>query len=209
MTQTRCFGTASRPLAMLVLVVSLAACGKSDEDAVATAPPAQSGTAPAAASAPVADEDKHLANAVVIGKTAAAVDLKYNLPAKPAVGQPFEIELTFLPRLAADRLEVEATGIPGLALVGETKATFEGVASASRHVMRLLVNADGPGVYYVGIVARMVSKVQTDARTFSIPVVVGQVAATQKAAPATDAAGEAIESMPAVETTGEPASREP
>jgi hypothetical protein len=76
-------------------------------------------------------------------------------------------------------------------------------------VMRLLVNADGPGVYYVGIVARMVSKVQTDARTFSIPVVVGQVAATQKAAPATDAAGEAIESMPAVETTGEPASREP
>ena len=46
-----------------------------------------------------------------------AVDLKYDVLAKPDVGQPFEIELAFLPRLAADSLEVEVTGIPGLTLV--------------------------------------------------------------------------------------------
>jgi hypothetical protein len=41
----------------------------------------------------------------------------------------------------------------------------------------------------------------TVGRTFSIPLVVGQPIAQQKAAPAKDAKGEAIEPMPAQETT--------
>jgi len=49
----------------------------------------------------------------------------------------------------------------------------------------------------------MSSKVQTEARSFSVPVVVGTApAAVQKPAPETDAAGQPTESMPAVETGG-------
>jgi len=152
-----------------------------------------------------------MANAVVTGKTSAPVDLKYDVLAKPDVGKPFEIELALLPRLAADALEVEVTGIPGLTVVSGGATRFEGVAGGSRHVVKALVQADAPGIYYANVVVKMVTQVQTEARTFSVPVVVGAVPAAQKVQSAKDASGAAIQSMPAEESTGPktPAQGEP
>ena len=193
---------------ILVLAVALGGCGKSAEETTATPAPA---TQPSAGQTPEsvppspaagAADDANMANAVVTGKTAAAVDLKYDVPLKPAVGEPFELELAFLPRLAADTLEVEVTGIPGLTLVSGGTSRFEAVGAGDRHVMRVLVRADAPGLYYVGVAARMVTKVQTDSRTFSVPVAVGNVQAAQKPAPEVDDSGQPVESMPAAESGG-------
>lgn len=190
--------------AIVAFAVVLAGCGKGDEEATATAtpPPATTQGADAAAPAPAVSspEDEKMANAVATGKTAAAVDLKYDIPVKPAVGEPFELELAFLPRLAADSLGIEVTGIPGLTVVSGGTSQFEGVAAGDRHVMRVLVRAEAPGLYYVGVAAKMVTKVQTDARTFSVPVAVGQAPAAQTAAPEMDAAGQPVEVMPAAES---------
>jgi hypothetical protein len=205
MKRSRSLRFATGGAAIVALAIVLAGCGKGQEDAVATTPqPATSQGPDAAAAAPAvgSPEDEKMANAVATGKTAAAVDLKFDVPVKPAVGEPFELELAFLPRLAADSLEVEVTGIPGLALISSGTARFEGVGAGDRHVMRVLVRADAPGLYYVGVAAKMVTKVQTDARTFSVPVAVGSVQAAQKAAPETDAAGQPVESMPAAESGG-------
>ena len=191
--------------AIAALAFGLSGCGKGDDDTASSAAPPPATQAPdAAAPAPAVDtpEDERMANAVATGKTAAAVDLKYDIPAKPVVGEPFELELAFLPRLAADSLEVEVTGIPGLTLVSTGTSQFDGVAAGDRHVMRVLVRAEAPGLYYVGVAAKMVTKVQTDARTFSVPVAVGQVQAAQKAAPEMDAAGQPVEVMPAAESGG-------
>jgi hypothetical protein len=143
-----------------------------------------------------------MANAVSTGKTTAPVDLKFDLPAKPDVGQPFVIELAFMPRLPADVLEVEVAGNPGLALVDGGTARFDDVQSGSRHVLEVHARADAAGLYYLTVVARMVNKVQTEARTFSVPVAVGAVPAAQKPTPARDASGQPIESMPAKESGG-------
>ena len=145
-----------------------------------------------------------MANAVATGKVGAPVDLKYDVLAKPDVGQPFEVELAFLPRLAADAMEIEVTGIPGLTVVSGGATRFEGVTAGERYVAKALVQADAPGIYYANVIAKMITQVQTEARTFSVPVVVGAVPAAQKTEPAKDAAGEAIKSLPAVES-GEPA----
>jgi len=193
----------SRVLAVVALAAVLAACGRGEEPAAVTPTPSATAEGGATSAAPVeTPEDKRLANAVPTGKTAAPVDLKYDVLAKPQVGQPFEIELALLPRLAADALEVEVTGIPGLAIVSGGAARFEGVSSGDRHVARVLVQADAAGIYYANVVARMISQSRSEARTFSVPVVVGNVAAVQKAEPAKDATGEAIQSMPAVESGG-------
>jgi len=193
----------SRVLAVVALAAVLAACGRGEEQAAVTPAPSATADGGTTGAAPVeTPEDKRLANAVPTGKTAAPVDLKYDVLAKPQVGQPFEIELALLPRLAADALEVEVTGIPGLVIVSGGVAKFEGVSSGDRHVARVLVQADAAGIYYANVVARMITQSRSEARTFSVPVVVGNVAAVQKAEPAKDATGEAIQSMPAVESGG-------
>ena len=88
-----------------------------------------------------------------------------------------------------------------LYVAGDT-VWFDGVAAGGRHVVKVTAQADAAGIYYANVVARMITQVQTEARTFSVPVVVGTVAPAQQAAPVTDAAGEAIEPLPAVENGG-------
>lgn len=205
MKKTSRSGSASRVVAVVALAGLLAACGRGeDEKAASTEAPAANGAPAAAAAAPPAEspDEQRMATAVVTGKTSAPVDLKYDVLAKPSVGQPVEVELVLLPRLAADTLEVEVTGIPGLTVVSGGAVKFDAVAGGDRHVAKVIVQADAPGIYYVNVVARMSTKVQTEVRTFSVPVVVGVVPAAQKAEPQKDAAGEPIQSMPAVESGG-------
>ena len=210
-TTPRC-PAASSVVTVLALAALLSACGRGDEQqAASTGTPAGSAAAPEAqATAPAESPDeKRMANAVVTGKTTAPVDLKYDVLARPEVGQPFEIELVLMPRLAADALEVEATGIPGLTVVSGGTTRMEAVVAGERYTVKVLVQADAPGIYYANVVAKMITQVQTEARTFSIPVVVGAVPAVQKTEPARDAAGEAVQSLPAVESGGpaEPAKK--
>ena len=204
MKKTSRSATASRILAVIALAAMLAACGRGEEQTAATpATPATDGKAADAAAAPAeSPDDKRMANAVATGKVAAPVDLKYDVLAKPDVGQPFEIELALLPRLAADALEVEVTGIPGLTVVSGGASRFEGITAGERYVAKVLVQADAQGIYYANVVAKMITPAQTEVRTFSVPVVVGAVPAAQKTQPQKDASGEAIQSMPAVESGG-------
>jgi hypothetical protein len=192
-----------RSLLVVTLAAVLAACGGKDEEPLPaqSPPPAAKQASGSPTPQPAVAGDERLANAVVTGKTAAAVDLRYELLVKPGVGQPFEVELVFLPRSPADVLEVEVTGMPGLTIVNAGTLRFENVQTGGRYAAKVLAQAADPGLYYVGLVARMVSKVQTEARSFSVPVAVGTIpASAEKPAPTTDASGQPVESMPAVES---------
>ena len=204
------FRVMARTLVLATLAASFAAaagCGKSDEEQAAAVKQAEDAAATQAAQAVTDASDAeakkyaHMANAVETSKSTAPIDLKYDLPTKPDVAQPFEIELTFQPRMQADALELEFTDMPGLILVGARTAKFEKVVPGEAYATRLLVRADAPGLFYISVVAKMVTQVQTEARAFSVPVVVGTApAASQKAAPDKDASGQPIESMPAQES---------
>ena len=162
---------------------------------------ASAGDATTAATPPrgPADKQSRLADAVADSKTTAPVDMKYELLAKPEIGVPFEVEFTFAPRLPADAIEVEVTEAAGLAIVGEKAARFMPVEAGQTYTSKVLVQGDKPGLYYVGVVARMVTQVQTETRAFAVPVVIGNPPAAQKTAPAKDATGQAVQSLPAQE----------
>ena len=185
-----------------------AGCGAPDRDEAAARKkqPEQSAAAKVAqeanaASAAEAKKYEKLANAVVTSKSAAAVDLKYDVLSKPEVGLPFEVVLNFLPRLPADQLEVEIGDMPGITILGERAVKFAKVGTVDPYTAHVQVRADAAGLYYLSVIAKMVTQVQTEARTFSIPVVVGTLPpAAQKPAPQTDSTGQAIESMPAKES---------
>ena len=193
-------------LMIAALVATAAGCGGKGEPDVAAAPkPAARPAADDAAQSTQAagrNEEQRLANAVPTGKAGAAVDLQYEVAPRPEVGAPFEIELSFAPRLAADTLDVQLSSMPGLRITSADTVRFDGVKSGERYAAKVTVIADAPGLYYVGVVARMATKVQAEARAFSIPIVIGSEPVAEKPKPELDAAGEPIESTPAVESTG-------
>ena len=187
---------------MLLAMTLVAACSGNKDDQAAAAEGGKAKADTAAPATPPADADeKHerLAAAVVDSKTTAPVDMRYDVLAKPELGQPFEVEMTFSVRLPADKLEVEITEAPGLTIVGEKTAAFAPVEGGQSYSSKLLVKGDNPGLYYIGVIAKMSTKVQTEARAFAIPVVLGDPPSAQKATPAKDATGQAVQSMPAQE----------
>ena len=210
MNPTSLYRRQIRVLALVLLALVQAGCGGNDADETpetgkATVKKPSKAEPTGGATGDATADDERLANAVVVGKSVAPIMLKYDIPTKPQVGTPFEVTLIFLARQAADAIEAEVTGMAGLTIASGGQARFDGVTAAGRYVTKVLVNADADGLYYIGIVARAVSKVQTETRTFSVPVVVGVAPVNQeKPAPATDAAGEAIESTPAKETVSAP-----
>jgi len=186
----------------LLAAALVTACGGGKDDAAAVAKAEKAkADVPAAAAPPASVDEKHsrLASAVVDSKTTAPVDMKYDVLSKPALGQPFEVEMTFDTRLSADSLEIEITEAPGLTIVGAKTASFAPVEGGQSYSSKVLVQGDNPGLYYIGVVAKMSTKVQTESRAFAIPVVIGDPPSAQKAAPAKDATGQAVQSIPAQE----------
>lgn len=198
--------TGFRRLALTAAAALLAgalvtACGGGDEDAAVTkAERAEANkTVPATPPANAGEKHERLAAAVVDSKTTAPIDMHYDVLAKPALGQPFEVEMTFTARLPADKLETEITEAPGLTIVGEKTATFSPVEGGQSYAAKVLVQGDTPGLYYIGVIAKMSTKVQTETRAFAVPVVIGDPPSAQKATPDKDATGQAVQSMPAQE----------
>ncbi len=188
--------------ATLLAAALVTACGGGDDEAAAVGKAGNAEAdqgAPAAPPAKASEKHERLAAAVVDGKTTAPIDMHYDVLAKPALGQPFEVEMTFTARLPADKLETEITEAPGLTMVGEKTATFSPVEGGQSYAAKVLVQGDKPGLYYIGVIAKMSTKVQTETRAFAIPVVIGDPPSAQKATPDKDATGQAVQSMPAQE----------
>lgn len=211
MNPVKSAGRIALGIALLGAVVWAAGCSRKpaeEEPAPGAATPAEPDKAAATGQPPQASaepaEDR-TAEAVVTSKTSAPVDLRYDLPAKPVPGQPFEIELAFKVRAAADTLEVEVTGMPGLLVEAGTSHRFTAVTGGETYAARVSARVEAPGLYYLGVVAKMITPVQAEVRAFSIPIAVGAVGASEKPASAQDAAGTPIQSMPAVETNQEAA----
>jgi len=179
-------------LLIAALAAGVAACGGKQEgkeaEPNAAAPPAED----AGGAKSPADEllgERRPANAVTTTQAGAELDLQYEVAPRPLTGQPFTIDLMFVPRLAADSIEAQISATPGLRITSAESLRFEGVQAGERYTSQVLAVGDAPGLYYVGIVARMATKVQVDARSFSVPVVVGAPPGADKPPATTDAAG--------------------
>jgi hypothetical protein len=190
---------------LIVTGALLAACGSDSEPEAAAAAP-QAAT-PSAKPAPApADPTVKMARAVGNGKPGAAVDIRYEFLAKPAIGTPTELEIALIPNAGVDSMEATVNGMEGITLAGPLTAAFPQVQAGKPYTHRVSVLPDRAGVFYISVTATTEIGGSSLSRTFSIPFVVGNPPAQQKAAPEKDAAGEAVEPMKAEETTS-PTSR--
>jgi hypothetical protein len=188
-------------LAICLSLASLAlgACGSEPApDAAAAASASKSAELAAAASN---DPVSRMARAVGNGKPGAAVNIRYDFLAKPAVGTPTELQVAFIPNAGVDAMDVVFSGMEGLTLAGPLSASFASVEPAKPYLHTVSVLPDYAGVFYLSVVVTTQIGNSNLSRTFSIPLAVGNVPARQKATPQTDAAGEPIQPMKAQETT--------
>ena len=140
-----------------------------------------------------------MAAAVADAKTTAPIDLLYDLPAKPEVGQLFTVELAVKPRLPGDALDVEIGESPGIVIEGERMTRFTKVEAGQSYTYRFQARGDAEGLYYIAVITKLSTQVQTEGRAFSVPVVIGTPVAAEKTPPQKDASGQAVQSMPAKE----------
>jgi hypothetical protein len=183
----------------------LSACGSEPEpDAAADAATAAAKPAPTLPKpAPSEDPTAKMARAVGNAKVGAAVDIKYEFLAKPAVGTPTEVEVAFIPNVGVDAMDATISGMEGLTLAGDLTASFAKVESGKPYTHTVSLLPDRMGVFYITVAVNTQIGGSTLGKTFSIPLVVGNPPAQKKAAPAKDASGEAIEPMKAQESAGQ------
>ncbi len=185
----------------------LAACTDSKDSSDATAA-GSAMTDSAVADREKADAQTNLVAAVTTGKPGAPISLKFEIPKRPAVGEPLSIDVLVTP---------EAAGITGLQVIFQSNDGLQ-VRSGGELTSSTLLEAGQPimhtvvvtplreGIFYLSVVA-VAEGSESQARTFAIPLVVGDAAALQPRKPAlppADATGERVSSMPARESGSKP-----
>lgn len=160
--------------AWIATVALLSACG-SDE-----APP----PAPAPAPIPQAKVEKapedptaRMARAVATSGAAAPFDVRYEIPTKPIVNQPVEMDLAILVATGADSLAIAYEPSPGLTVISEPPPAHEDVKPGIPVTTKLAVSADKPDVFYVTVAATIEAGGVPTTRNFAIPLIFSEAPA--------------------------------
>lgn len=202
-TRSLCTRAVAPALAWALL---LAACSDPAEVKIRTKTPAVG----AATAAAAAKTNKNLVSAVTTGKPGAPISMKFELLKRPKVGEPLEVAVEVTPEAAGiSALQVVFQGGEGLQLRsgGELSATATPAMPAGTPIQHtVVVTPVREGIFYLSAVA-VAEGAGSQARTFAIPVVVGDSAVLEssKAAVAPPAAsGERVSSLPAAESGSKP-----
>ena len=144
--------------------------------------------------------------AVAAGKPGAPVDLRFEIAERPRAGSPVSIRIAVTSRGSdVDMLQVMFQSTEGIDVTGGGEmARIERPKDGETLTHDVTVVPQRDGVFYLSAVALIEGKAGSLARSFAIPLIVGDSVAVANAVAAKtgrsserDAAGQAIESMPA------------
>jgi hypothetical protein len=166
--------TSNARVLLLCLLAVLSACQK--DPGTAPTPTAQVKAKPKATVKPgptAAELTTGMVEAAGQGKSQGPVDLKFELPQKPKVGQAMEINLALLPQIDAALATVQVAAADGFTVNGG-EAPFEiptiKAGEVYRHTVSILPTVDG--VLVIGVTLQLKTDDNVETRAFSIPVIV-------------------------------------
>lgn len=205
-----------RFLTLLLAAMLCAACGKgSSGDAAKVSESSKSQPVSGPVDAASADETSvqeaekqtsEMVRGVSPGKPSAPVELKFNVAARPALGVPLDIDLAVIATAGTDSMTLSVQASEGIEVDATTSlASFPKSQPGALYRHKLRITPRAEGAFNVSVLITMVVPGSgPQSRSFSIPLLVGNVAALEKAGTAqisTDSSGERVTSAPAVETT--------
>lgn len=151
---------------LMAALLGLSACGGGDP--AETQPAAK----PLSKDSP-AFQTKGMVKAVRTDKTAGDVDLKFELKSRPAIGQPLQIGLAFLPKRDGEALRATFPPMSGVTIQAGPAADFGKVEAASVHRYVLTVLPQQEGVFSITAIAQLDGPAGAQIVTFAIPILVG------------------------------------
>ncbi len=195
--------TSCKPLSVVLALALLAVAGCGETPDSATDASAES-AAVAEARRNAAAQTEDMVAAVPIGKPGAPIEVRFDLPTKPVLGEPLKINVAVVPVTAVARLEVVFQGSDGLDIVANGvigPLDNPKTGAVIRHEVIVLPKRDG--VATLSAVAMTDGEDSSASRSFAIPVIVGASSPVQSkpAGVAADATGEVVQSLPAVENS--------
>ena len=166
--------TTSIPILLLCAVAALSACNRDSSsvpagDVVTRAKP----KAPAAKAGPTAAEQTAgMVQAATQGKSQLPVELKFDLGARPKVGQVLEINLALIAQIPANSIALQASSADDLT-VAPAAGQFDIPADEAEGVYRqtLKVTPNAEGVSLLGVTVSLKHDDITEQRVFSIPII--------------------------------------
>jgi hypothetical protein len=138
-----------------------------------------------------------MVEAATQGKSQAPVTLKFDLEQRPVQGQPLEIDLALLPRIAASPATINVTASDGLQVgASDSQIEFPAVDAAQVYRRSIKLTPTGEGVLLLTLSVSLKHDQMADSRVFSVPIIVtvkpgatpAQQPATATHAPAADPA---------------------
>src|SRR5258705_8072685 len=188
-----------RLLCLLVTAMLAAACGKDGADSAAGGSPAQGPPGQATGkdaerdlnASTLADAEKQTADmvrGVSPGKASAPIDLKFNIASRPTLGVPLDIDVAVIATSQSDSMTLSVQGSGGIEIDSSTSlANFPKSLPGSLYRHKLRVTPRAEGAFNVNLlVTAAVPGSGAQSRSFSIPVLVGGLAALDKPQPGGD-----------------------
>jgi hypothetical protein len=118
-----------------------------------------------------------MVEAVAQGKSQVPITLKFDLLERPVEGQPLEVAIALLPQIAARSAKVSVVASDGLKLEpGGEQFEVTGIEAAQvyRHSIKVTPAADGLSLLTLSV--SLQQDLASDARTFSVPILVAGTA---------------------------------
>ncbi|HEX3913859.1 MAG TPA: hypothetical protein VHW71_10160 [Steroidobacteraceae bacterium] len=119
-----------------------------------------------------AEQTAGMVEAASQGKSSVPVELKFDIPQRPKVGQPLQIDLALIAQISAAPATLQVSGADDLALApGANQFEFasEEAGEVYRHTLSITPNSEG--VLLLGITVLLKHDEITDQRVFSIPII--------------------------------------
>jgi hypothetical protein len=158
---------------LLAVLAGAGACQRGEQVNAPTSPAKAAERAAADAADPVAEAGRRMAAGVPMGAGTAAVDVRFDMPAAPAAGRPFDVEIAVLPQASAPVLHIDLQPGDGLSIESMNGAlAVEKVQAGS--LARLVVRAVAarPGTRVLGVKVTLEQPTGAETREFAFPVVV-------------------------------------